>query len=51
VPGMDVEAGTREPTRFRGVREGVEVIEVEYDEVIWCTTMQPVREPGPKVVA
>jgi hypothetical protein len=46
---MDVEAGTRELTRFRGFSEGVEVIGVEYDEVIRCTTMQPVREPGPKV--
>ena len=42
-------------TKQRLDEEGVEVIEVEYDEVIKygggirCTTMQLVRDPGPTV--
>ena len=53
-PRLVVMPGPAPKTRALLEREGIEVIEVEYDEVILygggvrCTTMQLVRDPGPK---
>jgi N-dimethylarginine dimethylaminohydrolase len=54
-PRRVVMPGPAPKTRALLEREGVEVIEVQYDEVILygggvrCTTMQLVRDPGPRV--
>jgi len=54
-PRLVVMPGPAPNTRALLERAGVEVIEVEYDEVILyggavrCTTMQLVRDPGPSV--
>jgi N-dimethylarginine dimethylaminohydrolase len=56
-PRVVVMPGPAPKTRALLEAEGVNVIEVEYDEVILyggavrCTTMQLVRDPGPRVFA